>query len=271
MSQRLQASGLGVLLIYTSLTAHEVTLSSTDTSYAQNHTYAACLSNCDQGTAPTSQEMQVDEFPKVVKRVDPVYPEIARKAGIEGTVYVQVTVDTTGRVADAKAVKSDDDVLNEAAVQAARQWTFSPGMKDGKKLNIVLTVPFRFKLSDKKEEKAGKEKEAYALPETVRALLTGNPPVDVRERVLPEAYLIDGIRQVNLIEALQDGSKKSLFGSEHSRSVATIRANINDEMTSAFVVAMTEGKNKSMPWWHTVVWTKTKGGQWKILHWHASR
>jgi TonB family protein len=271
MNRPLMMLSSGALLLTTSLFAQEMTPSGISGSRAEQQEYATNVENADQPASPTSQEIQVDEFPKPVKKVEPWYPELAQKAGIEGNVFIQLSIDTTGKVTDAKVVKSDHEVLNEAALQAARQWTFTPAMKDGKKLKIVLTVPFRFKLSDKKEDRAGKDKEAYTLPETVKALLAGTPAVDAPQRILPEAYLIDGTRQVHLLEALKDESKQSIFSTEHSRSVATIRVNVNDEMTSAFVVAMTEGKNKSMPWWHTVVWTKTQGGQWKIQHWHASR
>lgn len=62
---------------------------------------------------------------KLIHRVEPVYPELARKARVSGAVLLQVTVDEQGGVADVKLV-SGHPLLNRAAVNAVRQWKYLP-------------------------------------------------------------------------------------------------------------------------------------------------
>jgi len=271
MKNQLMTLGFGFLLLSIPLLAQQPRNPAVDLSAARGIDPTALLTAPEREDAVSPQEVQVDEFPRPLKKAEPWYPELAQKAGIEGTVYVQISVDTTGNVTEAKVVKTDHEVLNEAALQAARQWTFTPAMKDKKKLAIVLTIPFRFKLAGKKEGNAVKEKEAYALPKMVQALLKGDAGTDTRECIAHDAYLIDGNLQVNLMEAINGSSKTTVFSAERSRSVGSIRMNMNDEGTAAYVVAMTEGENKSAPRWHTVVWKKGGEGKWKIQHWHTSR
>ncbi|MGB2906682.1 MAG: energy transducer TonB [Candidatus Aminicenantaceae bacterium] len=82
--------------------------------------------------------------PVVVKRVDPVYPEEARKDGIQGSVILYVTTDEEGRVKKVEVLKSIP-ALDKAAVDAVRQWVYEPYLKDGvpKPVSFAITVQFR--------------------------------------------------------------------------------------------------------------------------------
>src|SRR5271157_4674546 len=62
----------------------------------------------------------------VKSRVPPVYPEIAKRMKIDGSVKVEVTVDADGKVSDVKTV-SGNRVLSSAAEDAVRKWRFEPG------------------------------------------------------------------------------------------------------------------------------------------------
>ncbi|MDI6739261.1 MAG: TonB family protein [Candidatus Edwardsbacteria bacterium] len=90
----------------------------------------------------------VDKNPEPVKMPQPVYPEIAKKVGISGKVYVQMLIDADGRVIRADVAKSSGNVtLDEAAVEAALQWVFSPAIdKNGKPVRVWVMHPFTFKL-----------------------------------------------------------------------------------------------------------------------------
>ena len=61
--------------------------------------------------------------PILIKEVDPLYPEIALRAGVEGTVEVEVTIGTDGTVVDPRVIRSIP-LLDEAALTAVRQWEF---------------------------------------------------------------------------------------------------------------------------------------------------
>lgn len=125
---------------------------------------AALLLLALAGTAaaypPVSQDKPVKATgdvkpPKIVKMVEPVYPEDARKQGIEGTVVLEATADIEGKVQAVKVLKGVD-VLNQAAMDAVKQWTYEPMMIGGKPKPVVFTVTVRFSLKDK-GPKAGAE------------------------------------------------------------------------------------------------------------------
>lgn len=105
-------------------------------------------------TGVASQEKaDLDRMPEPKSRAEVVYPEEAKKAGVEGIVYVQVLVDKQGKVTKVKVAKSDSKVLEKAAVDAAKQWTFSPGLsKEKKPVAVWVTLPFKFKLAEGKEK-----------------------------------------------------------------------------------------------------------------------
>lgn len=83
--------------------------------------------------------------PKLLKRVDPVYPEEARKNGVQGVVILNVRSNEEGRVSQVEVLKSIPE-LDQAAVDAVKQWRYEPFMKDGKAVVVVVTVHVRFRL-----------------------------------------------------------------------------------------------------------------------------
>lgn len=91
--------------------------------------------------------------PKLIREVPPVYPEEARKAGVEGVVIMEATTDTYGRIAAVKVLRSIP-LLDQAAIDAVRQWVYEPMVIDGKPREVTFTVTVRFNL-DKDEKPAG--------------------------------------------------------------------------------------------------------------------
>ena len=87
--------------------------------------------------------------PKLVREVAPVYPEEARKAGVEGIIIMEATTDTYGRVASIKVLRSIPK-LDQAAVDAVKQWVYEPMVIDGKPRSVTFTVTVRFRLDEKK-------------------------------------------------------------------------------------------------------------------------
>ena len=89
----------------------------------------------------------VEQLPTVVKSVKPIYPTLPKEAGIEGLVVVKVLVGKDGHVLDVLlSDKIQVPMLNEAALTAARQWMFTPGMDNGRAVACWITIPFRFRL-----------------------------------------------------------------------------------------------------------------------------
>ncbi|MGH1364133.1 MAG: energy transducer TonB [Calditrichia bacterium] len=83
--------------------------------------------------------------PKEIHRVNPVYPELARKAEIEGTVVIKVLVNTKGEVEEALILKSIT-LLDKAALDAAKQFRFSPGKQRNRLVKVWVSIPFNFKI-----------------------------------------------------------------------------------------------------------------------------
>jgi TonB family protein len=93
--------------------------------------------------------MDADEFwTRVTRHPDPIYPEVARKSGIEGTVRLQVRLTQDGKIEVQKLLEGDT-VLADSAMAAVKQWRGKPmWTADGKPVDVVSTITFRFKLRD---------------------------------------------------------------------------------------------------------------------------
>jgi protein TonB len=91
----------------------------------------------------------IEKPPEIVKKIEPKYPEIAVRAGIEGTVFLNVWVDKMGRVRKAVVLRSEAQVLNSSAEDAAMQWLFTPAIMQHSPVSVWVSIPFRFKLEGK--------------------------------------------------------------------------------------------------------------------------
>jgi len=87
----------------------------------------------------------VEELPAVITNPPPVYPEMARDAGVDGTVIVQALVGKDGKVKDTKVVKSIQ-LLDKSAVDAVQGWVFKPALSNNKPVAVWVAVPVRFSL-----------------------------------------------------------------------------------------------------------------------------
>ena len=92
-----------------------------------------------------------DKEPQIVKKVDPTYPEPARRTGLEGKVIVKMWVDREGKVKQVVVLKSDADIFNEAAIAAAKQFLFTPAYLNNVPVDVWVSFPFRFHLVEKKD------------------------------------------------------------------------------------------------------------------------
>jgi protein TonB len=88
----------------------------------------------------------VERLPVPIRQVAPDYPQVARIIGAEGTVWVRIWVSKEGRVRKAVIAKSENEVFDESALQAARQWLFVPAVMNSGPVAVWMTIPFRFTL-----------------------------------------------------------------------------------------------------------------------------
>ena len=75
-----------------------------------------------------------------------VYPEIAKRAGVEGKVYILAFVDETGTVIKAQVLKGIGAGCDEAALDAVLKTKFKPGKQRGKPVKVQVSIPIIFKL-----------------------------------------------------------------------------------------------------------------------------
>jgi TonB family protein len=84
--------------------------------------------------------------PKKIKDVRPVYPEIALAARVQGIVILEIIIDQRGSVSDAQVLRSIP-LLDQAAIEAVRQWQFTPTFVNNAPAEVVMTVTVNFTLS----------------------------------------------------------------------------------------------------------------------------
>ncbi len=87
----------------------------------------------------------VEQKPKLIQRVNPVYPEMARRAGLQGQVIVLFIVTREGRVAEPQVLKGPE-IFRTAALEAVRQFRFKPARQNGRAIAVRMTIPIRFRL-----------------------------------------------------------------------------------------------------------------------------
>jgi protein TonB len=98
--------------------------------------------------APVSEPVQTGpvrvapgQGPGLIKRVEPKYPPIAQAARMQGTVVLDAIIQKDGTVGEIKVLKSANHLFDQAAIDALKQWRYTPGPYD-----VILTVTVHFTL-----------------------------------------------------------------------------------------------------------------------------
>jgi protein TonB len=129
-------------------------------------TQAPALSDVGTGQAQITQDIKIEQnkenndepdmnaftpvekIPEMVVHVSPEYPEIAKRAGITGKVYVKVLVDKEGRPKKAVVVKTDSELFNQPAIDAAMKSAFTPALQNNHPIAVWIVLPYRFTLEN---------------------------------------------------------------------------------------------------------------------------
>lgn len=103
---------------------------------------------------PTGPEIEIVQYYKVevkpqpIAQVNPRYPDLARRAGIEGQAVVKALVDVDGSVMEVTILKSSgNQMLDEEALLAARSWKFSPAKQRDRFVRVYVAIPMEFRLT----------------------------------------------------------------------------------------------------------------------------
>ena len=82
---------------------------------------------------------------KLIKKVEPVYPRLARQARIQGVVLLRALIDEEGRVAELKVI-SGPGLLRRSALDAVRQWRYTPTYLNGRPVDVATTISVTYRL-----------------------------------------------------------------------------------------------------------------------------
>jgi protein TonB len=103
----------------------------------------------DAPPPPAQQAVRVGgqiKEPKKLKNVAPVYPDIAKQARVQGVVILECTISPQGKVTDVKVLRGIP-LLDSAAIDAVKQWVYTPTLLNGVPVPVIMTVTVNFKLS----------------------------------------------------------------------------------------------------------------------------
>jgi protein TonB len=134
---------------------------------------------------------EYDQAPEMVKQIQPDYPDEAVKNRLEGLVWVSLWIDESGKVAQAKVTKTDNEVFNQAAIDAGKQWIFKPAIAKGKPIAVWVTVPFRFTLFD------GAKAPAPGIRMKERKVAPKNPPDESAKAPSPGITFKERVTKAN--------------------------------------------------------------------------
>jgi len=87
-----------------------------------------------------------EDAPRLIKKVDPIYPIEARKALVQGVVVLEVTTDEEGNIVNVAVLNSESSLLNQASIDAVKQWKYEPMMSKGKPVRLSFNVTLTFRL-----------------------------------------------------------------------------------------------------------------------------
>jgi TonB family protein len=222
-------------------------------------------------TRPPADFIPVDREPVVISKKEPVYPEAAIKQKLEGKVWVKIWVDREGMPHDVQVLKSDAEVFNQSAVEAARAFRFTPAYLNGKPVDVWVSVPFKFALAP------GGTPEEYPasyrrIMDFVRDVLQGKPVSleKAKGMVHPEAYVVLRDEYRSLLEVLSEERKGRHVLEQAGRKVTFSSFVMTESGDASYIVIKTElQKKRPRPHFHTVVLFLDSSGEWKIRHWHS--
>jgi TonB family protein len=121
---------------------------------AQESQPASTIPEPDEPPAPTVTGSKVFKMghkgiapPKIVSQVPPEYPDTLKAKGIQGRVVLALIITDEGTPSNLKVLKSDNEGLNQAALDAVNRWRWEPPLLDGKAVSVEWIVTLNFRLS----------------------------------------------------------------------------------------------------------------------------
>jgi periplasmic protein TonB len=96
-------------------------------------------------TEPRRVRTSSIELARVIHRIEPVYPPVAKLAHVSGTVELTGVIGTDGRIRELKAL-SGNPLLVKAAIDAVSQWIYAPPVLNGERVEVIAPITVNFRL-----------------------------------------------------------------------------------------------------------------------------
>ena len=117
------------------------------TATPQTATADSLSASADADTSDVLDFNRVETMPEVLHDVDPVYPEIAKNAGLNDKVFLKFMVNVDGSVSNVSVV-SGVNIFRQPAIDALSQWRFEPAKHKGKAVPVWMVLPIAFRLPE---------------------------------------------------------------------------------------------------------------------------
>jgi len=112
------------------------------------------IGNIYSTTTPVQQQedetpvnfVPYDDAPVVIGKIEPVYPEFAKRNKLQGTVILEVEVLKDGSIREIRVRRGIGGGLDEAAIEAVRKVKFQPGKSSGQPVDCMVIIPVEFKI-----------------------------------------------------------------------------------------------------------------------------
>ena len=128
---------------------------------------------------------------RIIRRVDPIYPEMATRVRVEGTVMLELTVDENGNVSNARVIKGHP-LLDQAAIDAVKQWKYTPTYLNSEPVPVITTAIVVFRLGDSPNRATAEARIDPAISRIIARLKAG-------ESVDAEAFVREGKAELAIV------------------------------------------------------------------------
>lgn len=220
---------------------------------------------CDSvGVVASAQEV-----PQIKRRIDPMYPELLKLAGIEGEVEIRAFVNELGIVDRAESIKASNPAFVQATVEAVKQWEFMPVLHDGKPVRSEIVIPFEFKLGAGAYQ--SRHEDLFALQNTVARFIQGAAPESLLKQIDERAYAVVDKQFESLSALIGDATQRTLIVEGPGSKVNLASTMIGPSDDTAVCMMKSHPASGGKLRYHTVVYMRSHDGRWKIQAWHISR
>jgi len=120
--------------------------------YESHDLFEFLISHEEEAGYDNLHYVEVEQSPAIIGGIEAIrdkikYPEAAKRAGIQGSVFINAYIDTAGNVVKMKVMRGIGSGCDLAALEAVSKVKFTPATKAGQKVNVQVSIPIKFKLN----------------------------------------------------------------------------------------------------------------------------